>query len=62
MTTARSDDSQSGPSLEPTLQELLSEPIIRMLMGRDGVEEDEVVALMERIRRRPPHESWPHAA
>jgi hypothetical protein len=62
MTTARSDDAQHGPSLEPTLQELLSEPIVRMMMGRDGVEEDELVALMEQIQKRPPNDNWPRAA
>lgn len=33
----------------PTLDELLSEPIVRLLMRRDGVEEGEVRKLIARI-------------
>ena len=34
---------------EPTLDEILKEPIIRLLMRRDGVEADEVRALMRNL-------------
>ncbi|QEX16380.1 hypothetical protein FRZ44_16730 [Hypericibacter terrae] len=37
---------------EKTLDELLDEPIVHLLMGRDGVEAQEVRALVERLRRR----------
>ncbi|WP_165799207.1 hypothetical protein [Caulobacter zeae] len=33
----------------PTLDELLSEPIVRLLMRRDGVEEGEVRKLIARV-------------
>jgi hypothetical protein len=37
---------------EMTLDELLAEPIVCLLMRRDGVEADELRALAERVRRR----------
>lgn len=37
---------------EKTLDELLGEPIIRLLMRRDGVEAQEVRTLMDILRRR----------
>jgi len=37
---------------ELTLDELLNEPIVRLLMSRDGVEEHEVRALVEALHRR----------
>jgi hypothetical protein len=37
---------------EPTLNDLLSEPIIQALMARDGVVKGDVVALMRRIGKR----------
>lgn len=37
---------------EMTLDELLAEPIVHLLMRRDGVEADALRALAERIRRR----------
>ncbi|WP_164467421.1 hypothetical protein [Caulobacter flavus] len=33
----------------PTLDELLSEPIVRLLMRRDGVEEGEVRKLIAKV-------------
>lgn len=37
---------------EVTLNEVLSEPIIRLLMHRDGVKAHEVRALVKTLRRR----------
>jgi len=37
---------------EVSLDELLDEPIVRLLMRRDGVEAHEVRAIAETIRRR----------
>jgi hypothetical protein len=37
--------------LEPRLQDLLDEPITRLLMARDKVEARDVEALLARIRR-----------
>ena len=37
---------------EPTLDDLLAEPIVRLLMQRDGVDEAELRALVDRVRRR----------
>jgi hypothetical protein len=62
MTTTRSDDVPPVVALELTLREMLDDPIVRALMERDGVREDELAALMERINRRPLGEHWPHAA
>jgi hypothetical protein len=62
MTTTRSDIAQPGQTSELTLREMLDAPIVRTLMERDGVHEGELVALMERINRRPPGENWPNAA
>ncbi len=39
-------------SRELTLDEILKEPIIRLLMRRDGVEADEVRALMRNLSLR----------
>jgi hypothetical protein len=36
---------------EMTLDELLADPIIRLVMDRDGVEADDVRALFESLRR-----------
>ncbi|MHC1547664.1 hypothetical protein [Phyllobacterium sp. K27] len=35
--------------IEPTLNELLAEPIIRQMMASDGVKSDEVRTLMARV-------------
>lgn len=37
---------------EPSLDELLDEPIVRLIMRRDGVEARELRALVEAMRRR----------
>ena len=37
---------------EPTLEELLSEPIVRLVMARDGLDVDDVRLVMERARDR----------
>ena len=36
---------------EPTLNDLLDEPIVQLLMRRDSVKRDEVVAIVESIRQ-----------
>lgn len=36
-------------AIEPTLNELLAEPIIRQMMASDGVKSDEVRKLMARV-------------
>ena len=41
------------PETDATLEELLEEPIIRLLMRRDGVAEAEIRRLMARADRRP---------
>ncbi len=42
---------------EPSLQEMLAEPIVRLLMAADGLEPEDVVALMVQacraLRSRP---------
>lgn len=51
---------------EPTLEDVLSDPVVRALMARDQVDADEVRALLERLRsaqgRRPPGEAKAAAA
>jgi hypothetical protein len=37
---------------EPTLDELLTEPMIRQVMASDGVDSAEITALMSRIHSR----------
>ena len=37
---------------EPTLDELLEEPIVRLVMARDGVNDDDVRLVMEQTRYR----------
>jgi hypothetical protein len=39
---------------EPKLSELLSDPILHLLLKRDGVSVEELQALIEQARRRPP--------
>ena len=36
---------------EPTLEDMLAEPIVRVVMARDGVDPDEVRALMRQLSR-----------
>ena len=36
---------------EPTLNDLLEEPIVQLLMRRDSVKRDDLVAMVESIRR-----------
>jgi hypothetical protein len=35
---------------EPTLAEMFQEPIIRQVMSRDAVEQDDLVRLLDRLR------------
>ena len=37
---------------EPTLQELLDDPVIEAIMARDGVRRDELVSLISEVRSR----------
>jgi hypothetical protein len=39
---------------EPKLSELLSDPILHLLLKRDGVSVEELQALIEKARRRHP--------
>jgi hypothetical protein len=39
-------------NIEPTLEELLSEPIIRLVMMRDGIDIADARAMMERAKYR----------
>ena len=41
-----------GADTEATLEDLLAEPIVRMLMARDGVAEGELRALIARVAKR----------
>jgi hypothetical protein len=45
---------------EPSLNDLLSEPIIMMMMARDGVTEDDIRILVSRVKegRRTIGDSW----
>jgi hypothetical protein len=36
---------------EPTLEEILSEPIVRAVMAADGVEQHELTAMLRRVAR-----------
>ena len=51
---------------EPTLEDVLSDPVVRALMARDRVDAEDVRALLERLRRaqrrRPPGEAKAAAA
>jgi len=40
-----------GTGCEPRLEEVFNEPIIRMLMARDAVSEQELWFLIENVRR-----------
>jgi hypothetical protein len=37
---------------EPPLEELLDDPIVRLLMRRDGIGPDDVLKTLERVSRR----------
>lgn len=39
---------------EPSLDEILAEPIVKTVMKRDRIDEDTVRALMRRVRPMPP--------
>lgn len=39
---------------EPSLDEILAEPIVKTVMKRDQIDEDTVRALMRRVRPMPP--------
>ena len=41
----------SWAHIEPSLNELMQEPIIRAVMARDAVKESDLRCLMERVRR-----------
>lgn len=41
-----------GADTEATLEDLLAEPIVRMLMARDGVAESDLRALLARVSKR----------
>jgi hypothetical protein len=45
---------------EPTIEELLSEPIIQAIMARDSVRADEVRRLMQQVRARMMHTRYPN--
>jgi len=51
---------------EPTLEDVLSDPVVHALMARDRVDAAEIHALLERLRgaqkRRPPGEAKAAAA
>lgn len=51
---------------EPTLEDVLSDPVVHALMARDRVDAEEVRALLERLRnaqrRKPPGEAKAAAA
>jgi hypothetical protein len=51
---------------EPTLEDVLSDPVVHALMARDRVDAQEIRALLERLRRavrpRPPGEARAAAA
>ncbi len=51
---------------EPTLEDVLSEPVIHALMARDRVDAEDLRALLQRLRnahtRRPPGEAKAAAA
>ena len=44
---------------EPKLNDLLNDPIMDLLLKRDGVRVEELVGLLERARRRRKGESIP---
>lgn len=44
---------------EPTLEELLNEPIIQAMMVRDGVRAEEIRWLMQQVRARMVHARFP---
>lgn len=47
---------------DPTLSELLDEPIIKAVMARDGISRESIHALIERVRRSRVRERQPLAA
>jgi hypothetical protein len=49
---AAADREESAMDSEMSLDELLADPIIRLIMDGDGVEADDVRALVETLRRR----------
>ena len=57
MTPRTSQAKTIGPSFpmqawEPTLEEMLAEPVVQLLMTVDGVRPDDVVALLREARER----------
>ena len=47
-TTAQHDTDLHG---EPTLEEMLAEPIIRLIMKRDGVDENSMRGQIDRVQQ-----------
>jgi hypothetical protein len=43
---------------EPTLEELLNEPIIQAIMARDSVRADEIRRLMRQVHARPTNSGY----
>lgn len=54
------------PECEPTLDDVLSDPVVRALMARDRVDAEDLRGLLQRLRdrhaRRPPGEAKAAAA
>lgn len=46
---------------EPSLRELLDDPVVHLVMERDGVRSDEVEELMTRVRTRLLADRWHRA-
>lgn len=52
-------------SAELTLEEMLADPIVQLVMRRDGITAEDVRAVVEEARRRwraKPRSCWLHAA
>ncbi|MAI48970.1 MAG: hypothetical protein CMM16_00190 [Rhodospirillaceae bacterium] len=54
------NDMRRAPFTEPTLDHLLNDPTIRLLMDRDGVRVDDLTDLLALVRKRLLAERWRH--
>lgn len=58
----RSHMRQTRATTEPTLQDLLDDPMTRLIMERDGVRQENLTALLAVARRRLTDAPSDHAA
>jgi hypothetical protein len=49
-------------NIEPSLSEILEDPIVKLLMASDKVKRADLLSLLRRLRQAPPHAASPDKA